>query len=177
MERGGDPCGRPAGGLLLPPPVASPSWARGAACGRPAGGPLLLLPLILASHCGWRSLGHPSSLFAAETGWACPIFPTTGDHKHPHPYAASYPRLIVNVHNTRLCLSLPQPAPHRLPNSPDNPVAYINHLGVRQRPIEALKGELVGQRLMAGRDRMTAVNVEEFHLAQQGATTLANDIE
>jgi hypothetical protein len=42
-----------------------------------------------------------------------------------------YPCLMVNVHNTRLCLSLPQPAPHRLTYSADNPVAYINYLGVR----------------------------------------------
>src|SRR5260370_37660202 len=72
---------------------------------------------------------------------------------------------------------LPQYAANRFGHAPDNPVAYINYLGIRQWPFKALVGELVGQRFMPWRDRLAAVNVEEFHFAEQGAATFANRFE
>jgi len=39
-------------GLLLPPPLASPSWARGASCGCPAGGSALSALIAVRLRCG-----------------------------------------------------------------------------------------------------------------------------
>src|SRR6266849_8454797 len=43
-------------GLLLPPPLASPSWDRGASSGCPAGGSALSALIAVRLRCGVRTL-------------------------------------------------------------------------------------------------------------------------
>src|SRR6266849_4950414 len=65
-------------GLRLPPPVASPSWARGTSCGRPAGGSApppnssltqLGSRYLLRSPCWWVCASPTSSLCCISCGF------------------------------------------------------------------------------------------------------------